>query len=172
MIHWRDWRDSWLCRRRDSPGRWLWRLVRPFFEGEKRRAQSGQKLINVSFRSRPDYPNVATAFFGASHDGVIARLDPRHREEVYGEQDQRNCPNEREKMNLFRRVILHRREQNAEHGGSIAAVGRRRHRFKRRRDLGERSFEGVPAEIPTLITPERAVCNFEPQRAPKNCLAM
>src|SRR5690348_5251778 len=30
MSHGRDWRDSWLCRRRDSPGRWLWRLVRPF----------------------------------------------------------------------------------------------------------------------------------------------
>ena len=27
MSHGRDWRDSWLCRRRDSPGRWLWRLV-------------------------------------------------------------------------------------------------------------------------------------------------
>src|SRR4051794_41121629 len=30
MSHGRDWRDSWLCTRRDSPGRWLWRLVRLF----------------------------------------------------------------------------------------------------------------------------------------------
>src|SRR5215211_1433876 len=27
MSHDWDWRDSWLCTRRDSPGRWLWRLV-------------------------------------------------------------------------------------------------------------------------------------------------
>src|SRR4051812_11750562 len=27
MSHGRDWRDSWLCTRRDNPGRWLWRLV-------------------------------------------------------------------------------------------------------------------------------------------------
>src|SRR3954467_11318582 len=30
MSHGRDWRDSWLCTRRDNPGRWLWRLVRLF----------------------------------------------------------------------------------------------------------------------------------------------
>mgnify|MGYP001614520860 CR=1 FL=1 len=34
MSHGRDWRDSWLCRRRDSPGRWLWRLVGLFSPGD------------------------------------------------------------------------------------------------------------------------------------------
>jgi len=28
MSHGRERRDSWLCTRRDGPGRWLWRLVR------------------------------------------------------------------------------------------------------------------------------------------------
>jgi hypothetical protein len=33
MSHGRDWRDSWLCTRRDSPGCWLWRLVGLFHGG-------------------------------------------------------------------------------------------------------------------------------------------
>src|SRR5215207_7186205 len=31
MSHDHGWRDPWLCTGRDNEGRWLWRLVSPFF---------------------------------------------------------------------------------------------------------------------------------------------
>ena len=58
MSHEWGWRDSWLCTRRDSPARWLWRLVRPHGRYGNDRAE--KRNSRLEYHGTPTFPKITS----------------------------------------------------------------------------------------------------------------